>query len=335
MSSFLDPVRLALSGGRLVAERIETLNEVISSDTRLNATCLVLDVVLKRWAEQRPGGYAVPCWEEAVRDTFHTAFSMIPRQTDGVIQLGAAGRLFVRSSMGQERTCFRTRRAGPSPDDLLMSGDRYSFYRDLNKQEWARFLELIGTPFEVLRSIPTKQAPSTPWIQTDAGAVDQTSDSPFRFLARVRYDVFARQTVKRAIMKDRELVLLDESFSSRHALLSLHDAFREVTLPVLRFESLLRVMDVLGVTDEMILAYTASDPPLSLELDGWRSTPLRVNHPLHGRLSWNGREVSCGFFLGGSREELLERHTFHTLWDKYGLPDMPLKAYLNLRRPAG
>lgn len=335
MSAQHHPVELVLSDGRLAAQGAETVDEARRHDTRLNAMCLALDAVLKRWAEERPGGYAVPCWEETVRDTLHTVSVTALRWMDGTIPLSPAGSVFVRSSMAQERTGFRTRCTGSSPDDLVMCGNPYSFYRYLDEQEWTWFLQLIGTPFEVLRSIPTEQAPATPWIQTDGGAADRTSYSPFRFLARAQYDAFARQAPKRAIMKDRELVMMDEPSSSSCPLLSLHEAFTEVTFPVLRFESLLRVMDVLGVTHETILAYTVSDPPLSLELDGWRSAPIQVNHPLNGRLSWNGREVQFGFFLGESREELLERHTFHTLWDKYGLPDMSLEAYLTLRRPIG
>lgn len=327
MSAEPSVVQLRMADGRLTAEHVP---EKECSD-RVREVGNALDAVLRTWAERCPGGYAVPSWEEAFRDTLHSVSRPTLEREAGEISLSPFGRVFVRSSMAEERTAFRTRCAGQSPDAGLWSGDIYSFYRYLNRQEWGFLLDRVGKSFEVARPISALGVPATPWIQTDGGAVNRTSDSPFRALARFQYDAFARPSRTRAIMKDRELLLLAAPSSIRHGLLSLHGAFTEVALPLLRYESLLRVKDILGLTDEMILNYASEESPLELQVGDQSGYSLCVNHPLQGRLCWGDVEVPFRFFLGADTE-LHERHTFQTLWKLYGLPGMTLEVYLQLRR---
>lgn len=335
MSEDMAVVRLVWGDGRLRAEHVPEAGTSICEES-VQVVIKALDEVLGRWATQRPGGYAVPCWEEAVRDTLHlasdtTSFPAI-QDREGRISFSPFGRVFVRSTSSNERTGFRLRCAGDAPD-RAWNGNPYSFFYPRDRQEWDRILQQMEEPLRVVRPIAGADGPGTPWLQTDGGTVDRTSDSPFRFLARCQYDLFAHLARKRFVMYDRELLVLDQPSGTRHALCALHEAFAEVTLSSLRFETLLRAMDILGITKEVMLAHDRADPPLELKEGNGPYDVLEVNHPLDGRLSWAAREVRCRFFLGGDRKELAERHTFHTLWEKYGLAGMTLETYLELRRP--
>lgn len=337
MSENMSVVRLVWGYGRLRAEHVPEAGRSTREES-VQAVIAALDEVLERWATQRPGGYAVPCWEEAVRDTLHRASDTVSfpaiQDGEGRISFSPFGRVFVRYRPSNERTGFRLRCAGDAPD-RAWNGNPYSFFYQRDRQEWDRILKEMEEPFRVVRPIAGADGPGTPWLQTDGGRVDQASDSPFRFLARCQYDLFAHQARKRFVMYDHELLVLDESSGTRHALCALHEAFAEVTLPLLRFETLLRAMGILGVTKEEMLAYAQVGPPLELKDGNGPYDVLHVNHPLEGRLSWAGQEKRFKFHLGGDRQELPERHTFLTLWEKYGLAGMTLETYLELRRPRG
>ncbi len=326
-------VKLEYRDGRLCAVRVKE-RDARAHDEAVDRVSAVFDTVLERWAKHRPSGYAVPCFEEALRDTIHDTYRHPDRRDDEDTSFAPFGRVFVRSTPWAERSGFRILQPSALLEQGLIHGNPYSFYYRRTRQEIENFLSDMGGSFEVIRPISTEELPGTPWVQIDGGTPHRCVDSPFRGLARFQFDTLARSEPKRAMFADGELLILDGPSALRYGLLSLHDAFAEVTMPTLRFESLLRVMDILGVTHEEILAYASSHSPLDLQFGDHLRTLKKANQPLEGRLAWGRRRERFGFFLG-SPTELEERHTFHTLWEKYGLPGMTLETYLKLRRPQG
>ncbi len=331
MSEDQTAVKIEYRDGRLCAVRVGELPSR-AHDRSVDIVAGVLDLVLKCWSEHHPRGYAVPCWEEAVRDTLHWVYYHPEQEHEQEISLAPLGRVFVRSTASDERSSLRILSPSAVLGGGLGHGSPHSFFYRHTRQEMEEFVYNSGRSLEVIRPVSTADIPGTPWIQIEGSVSRCRSVTPFRSLARFQYDVLAQPEHKRAIFGDHELYIHDGPSRAHHGLLALHGAFTEVTMPILRFESLLRVMDILGITPQSIFAYHSSERPLILKMGEGLDDVIRVNHPLRGRLAWDSEPKEFGFFLG-SEAELTERHTFHTLWEKYGLPDMKLDTYLRLRRP--
>lgn len=317
----------------LVARLTSSVGEGLESwrKERVGAVVVALNRVLLRWADEHPGGYIIPCWEEALRDVLHVATDEMVGCVDDRYSLASVSEVFVRSEFGKERNTFRVRAASTSWEEGVRWGNPQHFYTDLTRDEWMMFLREIGMPFQALTVVPDRYHRQTPWIQADGGAASRTSESPFRFLAGLRHRLLSRRLPKRASIRDGELVMFDEPPRSHAALIPLYDYFTEGAIPVLRFETLLRVMESLGVSEEELLRYERRDEPLSCLLEHRRDV-LLINDPILGTLQSDGISVPCQVLLGGTEAELNDRQTFQTLWKLYGVPGMTLESYLHLRR---
>lgn len=322
------PVLIWMRNGRLMA----TSDQVHDSSNFPTLLAAAINEVFTRWADQAPQGCHAPCWEEVFQqllcmsELIHVPrkewfdASFVVRALTNSVEAMFAARWRLRRMARRERQ-----------QDGIWYGNPVC-WDGVPEQAWSQLCcDQPDAGVRIIRllsyGVILNEHERDWWIQVDDGT--PFSGDPHPFLEAV--DIGERLAKGRTpVMEihDKRLVATpgasgapDETF-----LLNVVPYLRADLVRPLRFESVLRTLEALGVNLRKLGARGSTRILLGKD----RQPAGLITYDAHVPDGAGGVH-KCRIALGGSIEELRRGLTIETLWEEYGLSEVSLDDYLKLR----